>query len=500
MEHGKSIDNKINIANAKHFWSYLLSIKTYIFTVLVCGLCCVGYVTIRYNYLFGLAFGLLPLGVCAALAGLQRPKVVFYALFTLNYFIMGIGRYSMGSSFPFGTLIDIIIGYMALVLIIQRIFFREYLKWKNLNNRFSLLSFVWLLYTFFQLFNPSSVTAAWASAFRGIAFYMFAVAVIAPIVINRFKDFTTIMFIWSVFTVLAVLKALIQKFVGFDFAESYWLFALGGKLTHIIDYGIRYFSFFTDAANFGAAMAMSMTVFSICALFVKLKLKVWFIFVSILAFYGMLISGTRAALAVPFVGYTILVFLSKKPKTIITFSCSILVLFVFLNYTHLCSGNVLVRRMRSALNANDPSMIVRYNNQAKLKVYMDDKPFGVGLGLGGVKALRYTPYSYVASIPTDSWYVMLWVETGIVGLVLNLLIMFYILGYGAYQVLFRLKNPLLRGLNIALIGGCSGMVVASYANEILGQFPNGIIIYTSMAMIFMSPIFDKELSETKELS
>lgn len=66
--------------------------------------------------------------------------------------------------------------------------------------------------------------------------------------------------VWAILTLTAVIKAIWQKYVGFDSAEKYWLYVLGGSTTHIIYSGIRYFSFFSDAANFGAGMGFSMVV------------------------------------------------------------------------------------------------------------------------------------------------------------------------------------------------------------------------------------------------
>ena len=75
--------------------------------------------------------------------------------------------------------------------------------------------------------------------------------------------------VWSVLTLIAVGKACMQKFFGFNAAENYWLFVLGGRSTHIIHSGVRYFSFFSDAANFGGSMGLSMVVFSISALYYR---------------------------------------------------------------------------------------------------------------------------------------------------------------------------------------------------------------------------------------
>jgi hypothetical protein len=67
-------------------------------------------------------------------------------------------------------------------------------------------------------------------------------------------------------------------------------------------------------------------------------------------------------------------------------------------------------------------------------------------------------------------------------------------------VLFRLKNKELRGIIAAFTCGIAGLYVASYTLELMGQFPNGIIMYTLMTFIFLSPLYDKELMSDKQLT
>ena len=50
-----------------------------------------------------------------------------------------------------------------------------------------------------------------------------------------------------------------QKFIGFDRGEQLWL-NRGGALTHLIGSGTRYFSFFTDAGNFGSNMGCTSVI------------------------------------------------------------------------------------------------------------------------------------------------------------------------------------------------------------------------------------------------
>lgn len=59
-----------------------------------------------------------------------------------------------------------------------------------------------------------------------------------------------------------------QKNKGFDSTELAWLWAYGAR-THFIHSGIRYFSFFTDAAIFGSTMGLSCTTFFLSALYSK---------------------------------------------------------------------------------------------------------------------------------------------------------------------------------------------------------------------------------------
>lgn len=83
--------------------------------------------------------------------------------------------------------------------------------------------------------------------------------------------------------------------------------------------------------------------------------------------------------------------------------------------------------MRSAFNSeHDNSYNLRKENQAKLGAYLADKPFGVGIGLGGGKAAKSAPGEYATTIASDSWGVVLWVETGVVGLGLYILIFLYL--------------------------------------------------------------------------
>ena len=359
--------------------------------------------------------------------------------------------------------------------------------------------FIWFVYCLFEIANPQSSVLAWFTSVRGIAVYPFAISVLASIILTKYSYVKTIIYILSVLTLLAVLKAVCQKYIGFDQWENKWLFVQGGAMTHVIWSGVRYFSFYSDAGNFGASMGFASIVFFVISLYYKkMKIKAYFIFVALCAAYGMMISGTRGALAVPLAGGVLYLMLSKRIKILFLGIVILIGAFIFLNFTYIGQGVPEIRRMRSAFNKEDASLVVRFENQKKLKELMKELPMGTGIGLGGGKAKAYKPDAPISQIPTDSWFVLIWVETGIVGLILHILILVSILAVACYNILFRLKDPHLKGICAGITSGVFGIIVASYGNEILGQLPICVIIYVSQTFIFLSPRYDKYLIAEKE--
>lgn len=451
-------------------------------------------VILNVGYTWGLALSLIPFGIITVLYLTEKPYHSFLLLFTVNYFVSGGTRYF---TYPPGITMDIVILLTIFIVLLQFFKGERSVKISDAFNNLTLVAFLWLLYCTFQIFNPeSSSPLAWLGNVRGIGIYFFIITALASIFLRKYQNLKTILYLWAIFCLIAVFKAFMQKTFGFDFGEARWL-EEGGKNTHIIHSGIRYFSIFTDAGNFGSGIAFSMVVFAISAVqYKEYKMKAFYIFVAAACFYGMIISGTRGSLIIPMSGLALYTALSKNIRAIIpTFAILIFAIW-FLNFTYIGQGNVYVRRMRSVFNPDDASLGARLENQALLRTQMIGKPLGIGIGMKRGNAVLYTPHPVLSKIPHDSWYVLIWVELGIVGLVSYVLMILYILIHGSYLVLFRLKNRELRGLIAALLCGLFGVSLAAYSLEIFGQMPNSILIYISMTFIFLSPIYDKELEES----
>lgn len=99
--------------------------------------------------------------------------------------------------------------------------------------------------------------------------------------------------------------------------------------------------------------------------------------------------------------------------------------------------------------------------------------------------------------PPDSWLVAVWVETGIVGLVLYLLIHGVLFAWCSWLLMFRIMNQRLRGLLAAWLCMNAGFFVAAYANDVM-QYPNSIIVYTGFALCIAGPYIDPVMQKEDE--
>ena len=414
------------------------------------------------------------------------PVTGLYTAIGLSFILLGIGRYI--KDIPIGLAMDAILILTFIALIFNK--FVDKIDWKPAYKDITLLALVWFGYSIFELINPEARSvAAWFSG-RGISFYMLMIIPLSFLFINSNQKLNNFFLLWGIFSLLVSLKGIMQHFWGVDPWEQGWLDE-GNSKTHVLFGKLRSFSFLSDAGQFGANQAYSAVVATIVSLVEKNGWKkLFFICVALLGFYGMILSGTRGALSIPIAGFMAFFILRKNIGVMVLGFFLLLTVFIFFKYTSIGQGNDQIRRMRTAFDPNDASLQVRLENQKKLKVYLATRPFGGGIGLGGVKAQKYLPNAFLSQIATDSGYVLVWVEQGIIGLLLQLFILFYVVTKSSFHIMFRIRDPVLKIKLAALTSGMFGIMVANYGNAVLGQLPTSILIYTSMALMMNSEIFD----------
>lgn len=438
--------------------------------------------------LSAMIFAAIPVGIVIFVAMIRYYHRIFYILFLSHFLFLLIS-----------SLIDLRIGVATLVfnlvitlfIIIASVY--KSTSWKDSLNGMLTLFIVWGGFCVLQLANPNTVLEAWNAAISNYLVYPIICAILVPLCIREYRNVEWLLIIWSVFIIYGAFKGYWQKSHGFNEREMVFLYEKGGAETHIIWSGIRYFSFFTDAANFGVHSAMASLGFGLSAYFARTKwLKVYFTIIAALAVYGMFLSGTRAALAVPVGGLMAFAIISRGWKTLFAGIFALLVIFVFFRFTTIGESNQQIRNMRTAFRPDeDASYQVRVQNRELVKEYMASKPFGYGLGLGG-KASRYNPKELMP-IPPDSWLINVWTDTGIFGISLYVLIHAILFVWCSWILMFKISNKRLRNQLSAWLCVSAGFFIAAYANDVM-QYPNAILVYIGFAICFAAPNIEKEES------
>ena len=154
--------------------------------------------------------------------------------------------------------------------------------------------------------------------------------------------------------------------------------------------------------------------------------------------------------------------------------------------------------MRSAFNKDDASANVRSTNQAAIKKYIADAPWGLGLGISYDNVPANNKYKKLSTIPPDSEYVYIWVHTGIIGITTFLILTAIMFVCACWIVLFRIKSRSLMGIGAGLCGAFAAMQLGGYANQVLMQFPNCLTVYGGLAIVYILPYLEPAWVELEE--
>lgn len=443
---------------------------------------------------FGVVGGLITLAVPIVLAVvisiLLEPRLGLLIYVNLS-FMLGFSRF-LDTEVPVGLGLD---GLLALTLL-GTVLNGKRMAWHRLTNPTFLLLLVWFVYTLLEYYNPDTpVRQAWFYNIRSTSSNWFLLALIVFVNPITRQDIYRLLGIWLTWSLLAAFWAFKQQYIGLAGAEQRWL-AAGAERTHILWGQLRSFSFYSDAGQFGSEMA-GVTV--LCVIFFfeskRWRHRIGFLLMALIIFWGFAVSGTRSALFAILAGYPAYLFLMRKPLPILRGVAVAIPIFLILMFTHLGDSNYQIYRMRTALRpSQDASFIVRLENQARLRTYLKDLPFGAGIGSSSGTAHQLVSNHFASQIPTDSWYVQIWIETGIVGLSLYLFMIAGIILVGIYNV-WRVRDDTLRLLLIALLAEFIGIALVSYSNPILGQFPTSTMLFINSVLFSTGYRWDTPLPE-----
>ncbi|QNE38265.1 O-antigen ligase family protein [Hymenobacter sp. NBH84] len=453
--------------------------------VLLAGALCLGWLTSKMGVLVPGLLIAVPFLVFFLVLVFYYPRIGFISFIIYCFLNNYLSRHIITIPVGLGMESILIITWLAVLFHRTDIF-----QSKRIRNDLCLLSLIWFVINVLELGNPAGASiTGWFYEMRSTTLLWVLTVPLGYLLFARKRDLSTFLYLLVGFSVLGTLYGIKQKLFGVDVMEQYWL-DQGAARTHVLWGRLRVFSYYSDAAQFGASQAHIALICLIMALGpYSWKKRLLLIISSAILLYGMLISGTRGAFFVLIVGVFIYLALSKQIK-ILLLGCLIAGgVFWVMKYTTIGNSNPDIFRLRSALNPEDPSLLVRLNNQAILRDYLATRPLGGGVGVIGAWGIKYNPNKFLSRIPPDSYFVKIWAEYGIVGFLLWFGITLFILGK-CMGIVWRLKDPDLRQKLLALTAGYGGILICTYSNEIINQMPSAMIIYISWVFIFMGPTLD----------
>lgn len=442
---------------------------------------------------------LSPLIIIAAYVSFKYRMAAFWALFFINYFVQWFGKNNL---LPSGIPMSMYNEMSEILLLgIAIIDARRTPHFERTANLMLYALIIWCGFCTLEVLNDTCGLGinigAWYQGARMMAFQIMYCFLVFCIYIDTPKVLVQYLYVWAGLSLFTVFWTWKQIHIGFTPAEGAWLQNYG-YTTHILNGGtlIRYFSTYNDAANFGIGIASAAVAYFIFAITSKIKFhRILFLITGLGCTWAMFQSGTRTAMACLLLGIIAYVFLSKSAKIATSVTIAFTFLLFILAFTNIGQGNQQIRRMRSAFDRKDASANVRTINQQAMQKYMKDAPWGIGLGMNPKNVPANNKYTLMAQVPPDSEYVFIWLRTGKIGITTFIITMLIMLGGACWIVLFRIKSPSLRGIGAGFCCAFVSIQLGAYGNQILMQFPNCLIFYGGLSIVYVLPFMEKEWVE-----
>ena len=434
---------------------------------------------------------LLPVVALFIIAAIRYRMFAFWVLILVNYLIqMKDLPLPIPMSLP-NELLEITLLALAIIDVKE-------LKAERAGNIMLYMLLIWCGFVILEVMNDTCNIGinfeAWYTGARAMAFQIMYVFLVFSLYMTNPQILSKYLLIWGCLALFACLWVYKQQTFGFTEAENVWLQTRGSK-THILNAGtlIRYFSIYSDAANFGIGMAATSVAFLIFAITCRInKYRLFYLAVGLACFWAMFPSGTRTAIFCFFAGVIVYIFLSKSIKIAVPVTILFAAFVFILVFTNIGNSYQQIRRMRTAFDKNDASAGQRSVNQQAMKKYMAEAPWGIGIGLGREDVPANNKYRAMAEVPPDSEYVNIWLRTGIIGITVFLTTMVFMFAGACWVVFFKLKSPSLRGIGAGMCCAFVAIQLGGYGNQVLMQVPNCLVFYGGLTLVYGLPFYEKE--------
>lgn len=442
-------------------------------------------VLVSFNLIYGLGLFSIFCSLIIAFLCFRSIEAGLYINIFYSFFIYYISRLFFNDQFPVGLVSD------GLILCTFFGLFFKLTDWKKSINNFianpiAICILILFCYMFIELFNPYAHSfTGWYQAFRKII----SSVLLLFIGFNLFSNYAIvkrfIIFVFFVCTI-AGFYGCVQQWHGlFDF-ERAW--AIASEKRFVITYigsDFRKFSTFSDATAYGVLMTSAAVFFMIIGLGQRKWLYRLILFTGVgFMILGMAYSGTRTANAMLVGGLFMYCLLTFNKRSTQVFGAIMTIVFVALIYGPFY-GNATLNRFRSTFHGSkDASYLVRENNRKVIQPYIWSHPIGGGIGTTGGAGLQYNPGHYLAGFPPDSGYLKKALESGWIGLIINL-ILYFIIMQKAINGFFTVRNDRIRWVAAACVSAVFSFYIAEFPQDAIGQITD-IVIYFPMVAIIMN--------------
>jgi len=446
-----------------------------------------GLVIARQGLVPGVALLGLAIGVPTVYGIIAHPKFGILVLLTMAYFIMLLIKL-ITTTFPLGTIMDALEGMLILGFLIKQ---RPDKNYDVFRNPISYVILIWFGYNLLEAVNPWATSVlAWIYTVRTVAFVTLMYFIFLKN-ITSIKFIRIIIMVWLVFSCIGAIYGIKQELFGFSKFEQDALDADPERAALYFQAGHwRKFSIFNDPVVFAYNMVISSLM---CIGLTWGPTKRWqkFILMGMLGmfFLAMIFSGTRGAFALIPVGVILFCILNYNKKILVLGTIGAIG-FIALIFIPTSNPNIL--RFQTAFKpGKDASYLLRQQNQARIKPFIQTHPMGGGLGSVGVWGMKFSPGSMLAHFPPDSGYVRVAVEMGTIGILLFCIMMFTILKTGVVNF-FKIQDPELRAYCLAMTIMIFALNVGNYPQEALVQYPTNIYFYLMVALLNKCLQLDEE--------
>lgn len=446
----------------------------------------------NFNIVLGLILFAIIFGVCLLIVCFVHLEFGYFLLHFIGWFGYYVCTYAAGGQVPIGTIFDLLVLINFLALAASRRDVRA--SWRQfVKEPVIMLTLLGSAYGFLEILNPNSTPSSsdWQGArkFLEVVLLLFT----AYNLFDNYKIIRRYTFLVLIISTLCGIYGCFQEWHGLAPWElaaimsdphSFALLWAGGEF--------RKFSFLWDPAAFGIIMAVCAVFFIILGINEKKRwLQLTFFVCVIPMILGMGYSGTRTAYAVLLAGIGFFILFNFDKPAIRKFGAFAVVIFLIVMFGPF-SGNSTVRRFRSTfMGTKDESYKVRMVARAFIKPYIQRHPIGGGLGTTGFNGEIEHPGNPLAGFMPDGAYVQRAAELGWIGLLINVILYFFILKTGI-QAYFRVKDPRIKVYYAAAVSCIFAFYIGDYAQLAVGGPADICIYFMFIAIILKQKDYDKE--------